>query len=283
MSIPYNINPDLYTFMLDNIEAANIEDDFNENTIETDWLKNHNDEFLGEDSNMMYADLLQLDVVNLKRLTPFQPGRGYFVPVLMPRFMEKHWKKETAFFRSLLTLYATGVEGIQDPVLNFGEVNSGVESQNMEVPTNRTGHTNEITFQFPSDFRGQFITTYLDKWMNGIVDMYSDKGHYYGEQMAWTNANHCMSGVYFTTDPSERMIEFACYLFNMMPKNTPLNINNKTKGENNPQEISPPFTAQMIHRNHRITEIAESYLKDIISASGNTTEYRNDLNVEQDG
>lgn len=246
---------------------------FNFGTIQTEGVDNHDT----EDPNMDYADLLQLDSVNLRRLTPFQPGRGYFVPVEMPRFMEDQFESETKFFENLLTVYATGIDGIQDPTLNFDEVSSGVESQTMEVPTNRGGVTNEVTITFPTDFRGQFITKYLDMWMNGIVDPHTDRGHYHGADLEYTNANHTMSGVYFTVDPSERRVEFACYFFNMMPKESQLSINNKTKGENSPEELNPTFTCQMIHGNEKITDLAYQYLEEITSNVNGTTAFRDDI------
>lgn len=246
---------------------------FNFGTVETEAVGDYDE----NDPFTEYADLLQLDAVNLRRLTPFQPGRGYFVPVEMPAFMEEMYESETRLFENLLTVYATQIDGIQNPTLNFGEVTSGVENQGMEVPTNRGGRTDEITVTFPSDFRGQFITKYLGLWMDGIVDPNTDRGHYHGADLDYTNANHTMSGVYFTLDPSERRVEFSCYLFNMMPKESPLSINNKTKGENEPEEINPSFTCQMIYGNQRITDLAYEYLEEITSNTNGTTAFREDI------
>ena len=249
---------------------------FNFGTIDTEGINNR--DFGNPDGDSMgYADLLQLDSVNLRRLTPFQPGRGYFVPVEMPRFMVEAFEDETRFFENLLTVYATGIDGIQNPTLNFDEVSSGVENQTMEVATNRAGKTDEITVTFPADFRGQFITKYLDMWMNGIIDPNTDRGHYHGQDMEYTNSNHTMSGVYFTVDPSERRVEFACYFFNMMPKESQLSINNKTKGENSPEELNPSFTCQMIHGNEKITNMAYRYLEQITQNVNGTTAFRNDI------
>ena len=230
-----------------------------------------------ENPHMYFADALPLDSVNLKRLTPFQPGRGYFFPAKMPAFMEDVFPERTEFFKRLLIVYAIGIDGITNPTINYGEVTSGVENQGMEVPENRGGSTNEITFTFPTDFRGQFITKYLYTWMNGMLDENSDKGHYYGSDLEYSNANHSMSGAYFTVDPSERRIEFASYVFNMQPKEAPLNINNKTKGDNTPQEITPAFTARMITGNKNITKICYENLRTITQNTNGTTAFNEEI------
>ena len=249
---------------------------FNFGTITTADMNNRDLSNPVEDG-MDYADLLQLDSVNLRRLTPFQPGRGYFVPVEMPAFMEDVFPNETRFFENLLTVYATGVDGIQNPTLNFDEVTSGVENQTMEIASGRGGRTDEVTFRFPADFRGQFITKYLSLWMDGVLDPNTDRGHYHGSDLVYTNAHHTMSGVYFTLDPSERRVEFACYMFNMMPKEAQLSINNKTKGENAPEELNPAFTTQMIYGNDKITKLAYQYLEQITANTNGTTAFRDDI------
>jgi hypothetical protein len=210
-------------------------------------------------------------MVNLKKLTPYQPGRGYFIPTRMPKFMEDQFEDQTKFFKTLLIGYCVGFDGITDPTMNFSEVTSGVESQTMDVANNVTGLTREVTMRFPAELRGQFLTRYQYNWMTGIMDPYTDRGRYHGADLEYTNANHTMSGVYFTLDPSESAIEFSAYLLNMMPKNAQLSINNKNKGENTPPEITTPYSCQFITNNKMITDKCYEFLEEMNGEIGGVT------------
>lgn len=258
----------------DSIDESNLKgSQFDAGAISNHFLQTYKEEDI---ANALYSDLLQLDMVNLKKLTPFQPGRGYFIPTQMPRFMEDVFEDETNFYKTLLISYCVGFDGITDPTLNFSEVTSGVESQAMDIPNNITGITREVTMRFPAELRGQFLTRYNYNWITGIMDPYTDRGRYHGSDLEYTNANHTMSGVYFTLDPSEKAIEFAAYLLNMMPKNAQHSVNNKTKGENATQEITTPYSCQFITNNKLITEKCYDFLKAINDDMGGvTSKYEN--------
>jgi hypothetical protein len=243
-------------------------DQFNAGGVNNHFLANYKEDDI---ANRIYTDLLQLDMVNLKKLTPYQPGRGYFIPTRMPKFMEDQFEDQTKFFKTLLIGYCVGFDGITDPTMNFSEVTSGVESQTMDVANNVTGLTREVTMRFPAELRGQFLTRYQYNWMTGIMDPYTDRGRYHGADLEYTNANHTMSGVYFTLDPSESAIEFSAYLLNMMPKNAQLSINNKNKGENTPPEITTPYSCQFITNNKMITDKCYEFLEEMNGEIGGVT------------
>lgn len=236
------------------------------------------------DGDQLLLNMFQLDTTRLKTLTPYQPGRGYAIPIVAPKFMERYNEAAVKKFVSMVIAFATEITGIEDPTLNTHEITTGNENQKMAVATNWTALGSTISIKFPQELRGQFLLKFHRAWGYGIQDPNLGFGTYHGlagrtegDKLPYSNANHTMSMIFFTLDPSETYIENCYYILNMMPTNLQESINNKTRGENTPPEYTATYTAQIITNNEKIKEICYTYLNTITSARANGSTMLNTL------
>lgn len=222
----------------------------------------------------IFNSVLELNRVQLERLTQFISGRHFLIPLDMAKFMEMVLPEETEEFKALLVSYCIGVDGFSDISLSTTEVNSGNEHQSAEISTGITGMTKEITVSFPAELRGQFIRKYIEFWLKGIYDPYTNRATYLGAiddgRLRYTEGNQTMSALFFTTDPSWTEIESSAYLTNMSPKSAQVSLNNTRRGEHNIQEVQIPFKVQYSDGNIFIHDACKSYLKRIVA---NTSDF----------
>ncbi len=226
----------------------------------------------------IYEQILPLNQLAANRLTPFLPGRAYFIPHSMPAFMEETQKKKVALIKKLITSSLVGFEGIQDETAGFATIETGAESNNWEVLNTVTGDTKEVTLSFPAELDGQPFRKFLHYWITGVYDRHSQIGHYFGANKVWGQGSHTMSGVYFVLDVKGRMPQYAAYCYNMMPKMSPESMNNYKKGSHDPFALNIPFTVQLIGNHPFATEMANHYINLINQRVAHiTSRYRIDL------
>lgn len=229
----------------------------------------------------IYEQILPLNKLVANRLTPFLPGRAYFIPVYMPLFCEMKQPTKTAFIKKLITSMLTGFQGIQDLTVEKATVATGSAAHDYDVVIGMTGDTKEVTLSFPTDLDGQPIRKFLNYWATGIYDRYSTLGHYYGAPIPWGQGNHTMSGVYFVLDVKGRMCQYAAYVTNMFPNMIPESMNNYKKGEHNPIALEIPMSCQFISNHPYATELANHYISIINTrVAAITSRYRIDLMEE---
>lgn len=225
----------------------------------------------------IYNSVLELDRISLETLTPWITGRGFLIPDTMAAFMELVFPDQTEQFKALMVTYCTGIDGITQLQAQTQEVNSGIEAQTMEVTTGLTGATKEITMTFPAELRGQFIRRYISYWLKGIYDPQTSRMTLLGaidRGMRATEANVVASGIYFTTEPSFKEVEYSAYYCNASPKSANTDINNYKRGEHNISEVQVPFKCQWHDDNKFIHSAAKTYLDKITSKMSNFHEYK---------
>lgn len=211
----------------------------------------------------LYEQIMPLTKLTANRLTPFIPGRAYFIPTEMPAFLEHNIPQKAALLKKLIVSMATSVEGITDKQVNFSDIQTGNEFNNYEVVQSVTGATRELSLGFPADLDGQPIRKILNYWVTGTYDTGSQRGHYYGAPLIWGQGNHTMSGVYFVLDVKGRMPQYAAYVCNMFPKVVPNSMNNYKRGEHATIEMSIPFACQYIDDHPFATKLANYYIAKI--------------------
>ncbi|MGL6132386.1 MAG: hypothetical protein ACRCZ9_12310 [Fusobacteriaceae bacterium] len=232
------------------------------------------EQFQSFTNSPIFNSVLELNRVQLERLTQFISGRHFLIPLDMAKFMELVLPKETDEFKALMVSYCVGVDGFSDLSLSTTEVNSGNEHQSAEISTGITGMTKEITLNFPAELRGQFLRKYVEFWLKGIYDPMTNRATYLGAiddgRLRYTEGNQTMSALFFTVDPSWTEIESCAYLTNMSPKSAMVSINNSRRGEHSIKEVSIPFKVQYSDGNIFIHEACKAYLKRIVA---NTSDY----------
>ena len=197
-----------------------------------------------------FKNILRSDKESFKGMTPFLGGRGFFIPLYMPFFMETQFNLQTDLMKRLNMFYVKGINGFQDQSLTTVTIETGIEAQGIEIPSGTTGAVKELTFQYGPDFKGLFISNYMKMWQNGMSDPHTRVAHYHGAaNMDFGQENHTMGGIYFICDPSMKYIEYTALCLNMMPKNAPAGGKDFTQGDNNVTEPAIVYSCQVFENN----------------------------------
>jgi len=200
-----------------------------------------------------------IDQDALNSLTPYISGNGVLIVLKMPAMLESKFATATTFFKSMLMVFATGLDGISDKSLETAQLNLGTDANTIEVPTSQTGYTKEVTITFPTDFNEQPLQKYVELWMSAIAGA-TNTAHYFGDNKDFGLGNQTMTFIYATLDPSKTKIQSARLFSNAFPKNDKDSMNNFKKGEHNVEELQFTFSVHERVNHPDIFTLAQTYL-----------------------
>lgn len=184
---------------------------------------------------------------NLDQFDPYIQGVSRIFLYKPAPFMKLQYENETKRFKHLIETGYTSINGIQDTQVETVEFEGGFGGQkfrNVSLASNDTD-TISITVYEQS---GSPLREYLDAWVTGMRDLYSNIAHYHGAIDAGTlygEKNHTAEFVYVTMDPTGKNVEYAALLAHAFPLVVPkshLNYESRNRA-NVPMEMQ--FAVQL--------------------------------------
>ena len=208
-----------------------------------------------------------IDQEALNSLTPYISGNGVLIVVKMPDMLSTKFSAATTFFKTMLMVFATGLDGISDKTIETGQLNLGTDANTLSVPTTQTGFTKEVTITFPTDFNEQPLQKYIELWMSAMVGA-TNTAHYFDDvdgvadttNVDFGLGNQTMTFIYATLDPSKTRIQSARLFSNSFPITDKDSMNNFKKGEHNVEELQFTFSVHERVNHPDIFTLAQTYL-----------------------
>lgn len=197
------------------------------------------------------------DFSNLKQFDVFESGYSFLTVVSVPRFMDILGSKDTNVrnmqdgLTHIMEGEFRGLSGIPDITADPGTISNGINELNIINKVNMdTSIQVEMTFWERS---GSLITKYLDYYLTGIKDPYTQAKTYHGLIADGTITDpgpeyETFTFLYYVTDNTCRKLEKAYLLANAQPTTAPNSqLYNSTKGTIEFQEISMSFNCFPIY------------------------------------
>lgn len=184
---------------------------------------------------------------NLDQFDPYIQGVSRIFLYKPAPFMNTQYPSETTRFKHLIETGYTSINGIQDTQVETVEFEGGFGGQkfrNVSLASNDTD-TISITVYEQS---GSPLREYLDAWVTGMRDLYSNIAHYHGaidDKTPYGEKNHTAEFVYVTLDPTGKTVEYAALLAHAFPLVVPkshLNYESRNRA-NVPMEMQ--FAVQL--------------------------------------
>ena len=201
----------------------------------------------------------------LKQYDPLRTGFGRIFMIRQPAFMVKLVAEKMRQFKHVLEYANTGVSGNNNIQVTFNELTGGYTGRKMEIPNIATDDTNELVIK-TYEFSGSLMREVIQYWINGVTDLQTGFGHYYGlvakEEMAYRQANHTAEFIYVVTDPTGTKVEYACLFANCFPKEVKLDHFNYESGQHDlvPIDVSFTCTRYMSPQiNQKATQLLKRY------------------------
>ena len=210
------------------------------------------------------------DFSNLKQFDVFESGYSFLTVVGVPDFMTQLGARNAAVKNlqdgvvHIMEGEFRGLSGIPDITADAGTISNG--NNEMMIINNVTMDTSitvEMTFWERS---GSLITNYLNYYLTGIKDPYSQAKTYHGliEDGSITDpgADHeVFTLLYYVTDNTCRKLEKAYLLANAQPTSVPMGtVYNSTRGDITFPEINISFNCFPIMGN-KVDQLAARLLE----------------------
>lgn len=206
---------------------------------------------------------------NLGSFTPYIRGYSRIFVYRLPVFMDKYFTDLTARFKSYLETGYRSINGIQDITAEFVDFTGGFSNQKFSVMSTSNDDMDSVTISVYEQ-AGSPVREFLTTWLTGIRDPRSGVAHYHGhvynpanpdasDVLEYSEKNHSMELIYFTTDPTAHRIEYACLLAHCVPTKVPrdhLNYDSSSH-DNVEMEIELKCTK---YESRYINDIAAFYL-----------------------
>lgn len=228
----------------------------------------------------VYQDVFILNPKMQRMMMPDLTGRGFIIPLGMPKFMEEMYKSECDVMRGLMATYASGVDGITARAAEFATVTNGNEFTDYDVFQKQSGAIKTVTVTFPAELDSQFIRTFHTNYLDGLYDPQSGRMTLKGSSLSSNQTNLAFSAIMFTTDAKEEVVKYAVYLTNMIPENSPEDMNNWRRGEINHTELSMQYRCTGIANNKKINELAQKKLQALNSVRRTITSSYSDFDIK---
>lgn len=218
------------------------------------------------------------DFSNLKQFDVFESGYSFLTVVSVPRFMDILGSRDTNVrnmqdgLTHIMEGEFRGLSGIPDITADPGTITNGINELNVINKVNMdTSIQVEMTFWERS---GSLITKYLEYYLTGIKDPYTQAKTYHGLIADGTIQDpgadyETFTFLYYVTDNTCRKLEKAYLLANAQPTTAPNSqLYNTTKGTIEFQEISMTFNCFPIYGD-RVNMYAAMMLQNDLTTSGN--------------
>ena len=202
-----------------------------------------------------------LDVTRgaLEQYDPLRTGFGRIFMIRKPQFLDDMYPEELKKFKHILEYANTGVSGNNNIQMNFNSLQGGYTNRQMEIPNIATDDSNELTIK-TYEFSGSPVREVIQLWMNGVSDFQSGFAHYYGDDLAVSQANHTAEFIYAVTDPSGKSVEYAALFANCFPKEVKLDHFNYDSGNHELVQMDVAFTCTR-YMSPAINKKAEQLIK----------------------
>jgi hypothetical protein len=214
-----------------------------------DNIKNHNQSNLTDYA--LFLGGLNVTAAALQQYDPLRTGYGRIFMIRQPLFLKKYLSDETGQiknknFKHILEYANTGISGNNNIQMQFNQMQGGYTNRSMEIPNIATDDSNELTIKV-YEFAGSPVREYIQLWINGVSDLQSGFAHYYGVDLALSQANHTAEFVYVVTDPAGTSVEYAALFANCFPKEVKFDHFNYESGQHDlvPMDVSFTCTRYM--------------------------------------
>ena len=211
------------------------------------------------------------DFSNLRQFDMFETSYSFLVVCAVPEFMRQLGKKykdgvgkyEEAFVHFLEGEFR-GLDGIPDITADAGTISNGINELQLINKVNM-----DTSIQVSMSFyerSGAPITKYLQTYMTGIKDPYSQAKTYHGliEDGTITDPGadyEVFTLLYYVTDNTCRKLEKAYLLANAQPTSVPMGtVYNSTRGDITFPEINISFNCFPIMGN-KVDQLAARLLE----------------------
>ena len=153
---------------------------------------------------------------NLDQFDPYIQGVSRIFLYKPAPFMLDMYQAETTRFKHLLETGYTRIDGIQDTQVETVEFEGGFGGQKFRNISLASNDTDTITITVYEQ-SGSPLREYLDAWVTGMRDLYSNIAHYHGSDKVYGEKNHTAEFVYVTMDPTGKKVEYAALLAHAFP------------------------------------------------------------------
>jgi len=181
-------------------------------------------------------------------LSQWDPYIGGYYRVFMvrkPTMMMKYMGKRFNNFKHILEYGNLGYSGINDPTINFSQLQGGYNNKQIEMPTGVEDGTTEFTLKV-FELNGGLIREVLHTWVNNVIDFDSGLAHYGGlisrGTLGYRQANHTCEFIVANTDRTGMKLQYAVHLTNCFPKNVPTSHYNADPGQHEFAQYDVTFT-----------------------------------------
>ncbi|MGL5711495.1 MAG: hypothetical protein ACRCX2_00630 [Paraclostridium sp.] len=216
---------------------------------------------------------------NLLNMSPFQPGRFYFIFTKMPTFMESIDPDGTKRFQNIVEKYQTGFQGLNDMQANFGDIQTGTPSSKFSYVTTVDMQFDEFTVNIPHDLSKLPLLSYLEMWMTGVYDPMTGLTHYHGDLEAnpgkypeGANLGYEVAeGLYIALDRAGKPVR-SMMIYGIQPTKGHHSQLNSEKGTHDAQAVELSFKG-ILRMSADINRIAKSFC-DSIKFTKNYLEFK---------
>lgn len=158
---------------------------------------------------------------NLDQFDPYIQGVSRIFLYKPAPFMKAAFPDETTRFKHLIETGYTRIDGIQDTQVETVEFEGGFGGQKFRNVSLASNDTDTITITVYEQ-SGSPLREYLDAWVTGMRDLYSNIAHYHGASdgtnpYVYGEKNHTGEFVYVTMDPTGKKVEYAALLAHAFP------------------------------------------------------------------
>lgn len=153
---------------------------------------------------------------NLDQFDPYIQGVSRIFLYKPAPFMQDMYQEETTRFKHLIETGYTRIDGIQDTQVETVEFEGGFGGQKFRNVSLASNDTDTITITVYEQ-SGSPLREYLDAWVTGMRDLYSNIAHYHGSDKVYGEKNHTAEFVYVAMDPTGKKIEYAALLAHAFP------------------------------------------------------------------
>ena len=187
---------------------------------------------------------------NLDQFDPYIQGVSRIFLYKPAPFMQKMYGDETKRFKHLIETGYTSINGIQDTQVETVEFEGGFGGQKFRNVSLASNDTDTISITVYEQ-TGSPLREYLDAWVTGMRDLYSNIAHYHGAlddptaPYTYSEKNHTAEFLYVTLDATGKNIEYAALLAHAFPLVVPKShLNYETRNRANvPMEMQ--FAVQL--------------------------------------
>ena len=197
---------------------------------------------------------------------PLLTGYAFIKWVGIPKWVEDNIEPN---FKALTEKNFRSFSGLDDMTMETIGMQAGFSKNETHYATALSNKPMEFTLKH-KEFSGSPVTKAYNGWVSGIRDPRTNTATYPVKfNVPYAAKNHTGALLYVMTKPSigdtkDNIIEFACYITNVMPKKIILGAYNFESGSHDNPEVEQTFTG-VFHFGAKVEAFAQKQLASIYS------------------